>query len=367
MGKPKYIEEVVNEEQVSETPAVLVAPAEKPDQLSPNPANSGFTKQLFVDSLPETGEPNVIYVTPKQAAGGVVGYKNYKWDITSKKWERVLGSDPALKVLNGGQGVVDNEVNPPKKAPEKVFTGEVVFNQEPTIEGKKLHDWVDSEGGVTQEELNTALGNYYKKTETYSKTEVNDALALKQDKLDNTSAPTGVVVKLLGFDSQGHVVNDDVPEGIVVDDALDNESTNAVSNKAVSDVLAEAYDSTKTYNENDFVIYDGDYYKCKANSVTGAWDSSKWTAYAIGQELSELENKKANVDGNYPTMTVGVADQLSPYDEESGDDQDEPFSFQATGTGNGTQPDFATGAIALIKEKQGTPHPAAACPIRKRS
>lgn len=69
----------------------------------------------------------------------------------------------------------------------------------------------------------------------------------------------------------------------------------------------------------------------------------------ITQEL----DKKANKDGNYPTMTVGVADQLSPYDEDSGDDQDEPFILQGTGTDNGTQPDFSTGAYALMREKQG--------------
>lgn len=69
----------------------------------------------------------------------------------------------------------------------------------------------------------------------------------------------------------------------------------------------------------------------------------------IAQEL----DKKANKDGNYSTMTVGVADQLSPYDEKSGYDQDEPFILQGTGTANGTQSDFSTGAIALMREKQG--------------
>ena len=58
---------VVNEEKISETPTVLVGASDKPDQLSPNPAHSGFTKQLFVDSLPSTGEPNVIYCVAIQA------------------------------------------------------------------------------------------------------------------------------------------------------------------------------------------------------------------------------------------------------------------------------------------------------------
>lgn len=126
----------------------------------------------------------------------------------------------------------------------------------------------------------------------------------------------------------------------------------------------DEYDSTKTYNEGDFVVYENPsdtfkLYKCNSDNVTGAWDSTKWDLATFQDLVDDIENAvafvndKANVDGNYPTMTVGVADQLSPYDDESGDDQSEPFNFQATGTGNGTQPDFATGSIALLKEKQG--------------
>ena len=42
-------------------------------------------------------------------------------------------------------------------------------------------------------------------------------------------------------------------------------------------------------------------------------------------------DKKANVDGNYPTMTVGNADNLTPYGEDSGSYDDTPFAFQTTG------------------------------------
>lgn len=116
---------------------------------------------------------------------------------------------------------------------------------------------------------------------------------------------------LLGIDSEGNVIKDELPEGIVVDQTVVEDSANAVSGGAVFDF---AYSKTDT---------------------------------------DTLLEEKANVDGNYPTMTVGVADNLTPYDEDSGDDQDEPFSFQATGTANGTQSDFSTGSIALMKEKQG--------------
>lgn len=40
--------------------------------------------------------------------------------------------------------------------------------------------------------------------------------------------------------------------------------------------LAPAYDSTKTYNIDDVVMYELLMYKCKENGVTGTWNASKW-------------------------------------------------------------------------------------------
>lgn len=128
------------------------------------------------------------------------------------------------------------------------------------------------------------------------------------DTITPETVESGSAVQLFGFDSEGNLVKDDMPEGIVVDDSLDTESNNAIANKPVAEKFAQ---------------------------------------------VDEALDAKANVDGNYPTMTVGVADNLSPYDESSGADQDTPFSFQATGAGNGSQPDFSTGEFALMKEKQG--------------
>lgn len=118
------------------------------------------------------------------------------------------------------------------------------------------------------------------------------------------------------------------------------------------------YDSNETYNTGDFVVYDDVLYQCLADNVTGAWDSTKWQQATLQDLLDDIEdavafvNDKANVDGNYPTMTVGAADNLTPYDEESGVLQQQPFLFQGTGCGNGEQ-QVDTGALALLKEKQG--------------
>ena len=91
------------------------------------------------------------------------------------------------------------------------------------------------------------------------------------------------------------------------------------------------YDSANTYNKGDFVVYDDTLYQCKQDNTTGTWDSSKWQQATLQDLLDDIEgavafvNDKANVDGNYPTMTVGAADDLTPYDEESGALQAQPF------------------------------------------
>lgn len=129
--------EVVNEEKVSETPAVLVGAPEKEGELSPNPAGSGFTKQLFVDSLPVTGKPNVLYALNKKTSdGSVVGYNYYKWNKATKAYERVYGSDPALKLFNGEHESSTDTNDYNKQAPEKIFNGVVVINGALIINGQ---------------------------------------------------------------------------------------------------------------------------------------------------------------------------------------------------------------------------------------
>lgn len=118
------------------------------------------------------------------------------------------------------------------------------------------------------------------------------------------------------------------------------------------------YDSAEEYEIGDFVVYNDQLYKC-IGATTGAWDSTKWQLATLNDLVTDIEgavafvNDKANVDGNYPTMTVGEADNLTPYDEEAGAEQNKPFFFQATGTANGSDPDFVTGSAALMREKRG--------------
>ena len=176
--------------------------------------------------------------------------------------------------------------------------------------------------------------------------------------IKGANVTSGDAVSLLGLDSSGNVVKDTIPEGIVVDDALDTASSNAIANSAVADAIndiedsvAGIYDTTATYNSGDYVFYGNTLYVCKGTGVTGAWDGTKWDLANVGEVL----NEKANKDGNYPTMGVGEADvakNLKAYSSDSGTLQENPFISQGTGTNNNTEI-VTTSTNCEFKSKNG--------------
>ena len=115
----------------------------------------------------------------------------------------------------------------------------------------------------------------------------------------------------------------------------------------------DEYDSSNTYNEGDFVVYEDVLYKCLEDNITGTWDATKWVQATFQDLVDDVEdavsfvNDKANVDGNYPTMTVGLADNLTPYGDNSGADDDTPFVFQTSGGSR----DVST--VAQLRELRG--------------
>lgn len=69
--------------------------------------------------------------------------------------------------------------------------------------------------------------------------------------------------------------------------------------------VAPAFDSSASYSIGDFVIYNSTLYIC-TNPHTGAWSASDFEQITVTDELK----KKANIDGSYDAMTVGVAKNL---------------------------------------------------------
>lgn len=80
--------------------------------------------------------------------------------------------------------------------------------------------------------------------------------------------------------------------------------------EATQDIISDGYDSTHTYNVGDYCIHEDVLYKCNTASTTGTWDSSKWDAVTVADELEELTERveRGSVSFSFTTsMTLGQA------------------------------------------------------------
>lgn len=66
--------------------------------------------------------------------------------------------------------------------------------------------------------------------------------------------------------------------------------------------IADDYDDTETYDIGDLVFYQNVLYKCTSNNTTGIWDSTKWTATSVADELQGSGASWTDVTG---TLTAG--------------------------------------------------------------
>lgn len=87
--------------------------------------------------------------------------------------------------------------------------------------------------------------------------------------------------------------------------------------------FAPDYDDTATYNTNDKVIYQGLLYVCLEDSVTGAWDSTKWQQISVADYNAEMlpiesgsaTNTKDYIDSKFSglVVTVGSGGQYATF------------------------------------------------------
>lgn len=75
--------------------------------------------------------------------------------------------------------------------------------------------------------------------------------------------------------------------------------------------FADDYSSSSTYAVGDHVIYNGSYYVCNTAITTAEeWTAAHWTITTVGEEIEDLDGRKAEINGYYEGMTVGDAEQL---------------------------------------------------------
>jgi len=132
----------------------------------------------------------------------------------------------------------------------------------------------------------------------------------------------------------------------------------------VEALLFEEYDSTKTYNTNDYVVYDGALYRCLDDNTTGTWDNTKWTTATLQDLVDDVNSAVASVSGKADIVSLEngtlvpakslTAEQLENVSENSGNAQDKPFTFQATATDGGTGASDTAPIAKYIKLKGQT-------------
>lgn len=111
---------------------------------------------------------------------------------------------------------------------------------------------------------------------------------------------------------------------------------------------APAFSSSTAYSAGDIVVYNTKLYKFSADHSAGAWVGTDAEQITLGAEVSGLKRNytnlsgdvsdieealetKAEIDGNYETMTVGNANQLLSDDYLI---DKEPYQFRTTGGAN---------------------------------
>ena len=118
-----------------------------------------------------------------------------------------------------------------------------------------------------------------------------------------------------------------------------------LKDEAARNAIADEYDSTSTYSVGDYCIYGGMYYRCTTAVTTAeSFDSTKWTATQVGDELSN----KANMINIYNVPASAISLTSGSYGG---------FSYQAAVDISNIVPQSGETVIAIIPRGGGTTNP----------
>ncbi len=126
------------------------------------------------------------------------------------------------------------------------------------------------------------------------------------------------------------------------------EAATHVADMALMEAIAEKYKPAKEYKVGNLLTYLGKQYYCIADAPAGTPVTN--TEYFEEKSVADIIEMIKN--GSIVTGHSEVADNLTPYSEDSGTVQSNPFISQGTGTDNNSVI-VTTGTIARQLEKQG--------------
>lgn len=133
------------------------------------------------------------------------------------------------------------------------------------------------------------------------------------------------------------------------DDGIEHIEDYLASDESQSNI-ADAYDETATYSVGDYVIFEGNLYKCTtAVTVAEEFDSDKWTQVVVTDEMGQGGGGSSTLAGlTDVNITTPTDRQVLTYDAEN----DEWINGAGGGGGNtnmwtGTQAEYETQASQI--------------------
>ena len=118
-------------------------------------------------------------------------------------------------------------------------------------------------------------------------------------------------------DTDAGYVSSAIPDSDLITNYVPDAISNAFTNSTFveSDVIADGYDPTQTYNIGDYAAYNNTsgvgLYRCNTNNTTGAWDDTKWDLVTVASVLARVP-APPTTDGTY-TLSVTISSGVATY------------------------------------------------------
>lgn len=287
-----------------------------------------------VTELPETGEPNIIYLVPKSDPETGNYSDEYIWDSDNQTYEKIgdtqvsglpevtsADNGKILGVENGEWGKIEN------LGKIEIFDVGISTNSISLYNKKKVLDIINADrNGKTC----ILRGNYNsKRQQFYLPLDIRDDSVSFFNMQYNSDNSAMILIAIYASTSKNSTTlnrktsftNFGVLTPLVANKLLKVNSSATMFEMAdptpnANPNIASAYDATATYDLGDLVIYNGTLYECTtAITVAEAWTAAHWTAKTVADELANKADV-SDIPADYAkdTAVTALYDSTATYE-----------------------------------------------------
>lgn len=301
-----------------------------------------------VTELPETGEPNIIYLVPKSDPETGNYSDEYIWDSENETYEKI--GDTQIAPIE--DYIKNSSIAPLYDNTSTYAVGDIVAYEKElyrcTTAISTAEEWNSAHWTKTDiiSEMPVIPENGLTKTITLSPgsnaTTYNIDNNLTQDDLYNLILDNNFNAVILANASSTtkliytpiRLYNNSYIEAILIKENTNsiltiwelriNKNSNLktlqyqtttmsipdISGRFLTNSAADGYVTSKTYNTNDIVSRSDKLYKCKQDNVTGSWNSSKWDEVTV----MDIIGSSIPTDYTKDTAVTALYDNTATYE-----------------------------------------------------